>query len=217
TLFRSAGRDVSACPATADGPCTNFDNHAVRRTRPAGCLARIRPCHGEAQGVGLLPPLMTPHRPSLEQIFETQIQKLALTLRPDTVDLYRTVVRRFVAYLRASFPELRRLSELRRDPHLLGWFRSLSEQQQPLSNPSRIDYLVRLRRLLDDLNASGHAVRPDLIRGEDFPPQPRYLPRPLSPQEDQLLGQELRRTDDLYANTLLLLRATGIRLGECIH
>jgi len=160
---------------------------------------------------------MTPHRPSLEQIFETQIQKLALTLRPDTVDLYRTVVRRFVAYLRASFPELRRLSQLRRDPHLLGWFRSLSEQQQPLSNPSRIDYLVRLRRLLDDLNASGHAVRPDLIRGEDFPPQPRYLPRPLSPQEDQLLGQELRRTDDLYANTLLLLRATGIRLGECIH
>src|SRR5205807_2660975 len=36
-------------------------------------------------------------------------------------------------------------------------------------------------------------------------------------QEDQLVQQELRRTDDLYANALLLLRATGIRLGECIH
>ena len=63
-----------------------------------------------------------------------------------------------------------------------------------------------LRRLLDDLASKGHLVQPDLIRREDFPPQPRYLPRPLSPQEDQLLQQELRRTDDLYANALLLMR-----------
>ena len=160
---------------------------------------------------------MTRDRTSLEQIFETQIQTIALALRPDTVDLYRTVVRRFLAYLRAAFPELHQLPQLRRDPHLLGWFRSLSEQQPPLRNSTLIDYLTRLRRLLDDLAANGYLLQPDLIRPEDFPPQPRYLPRPLSPQEDQLLQQELRRTDDLYANALLLIRATGIRLGECVH
>jgi integrase len=33
---------------------------------------------------------------------------------------------------------------------------------------------------------------------------------------DQILLQELRRTDDLLANALLLTRATGIRIGECI-
>jgi site-specific recombinase XerD len=60
-------------------------------------------------------------------------------------------------------------------------------------------------------------LQPDLIRREDFPPEPLYLPRPLSPQEDQLLREELRRTDDLYANALLLIRATGIRLSECIR
>jgi len=160
---------------------------------------------------------MTPGQTNLEQIFETQIRTLALTLRPSTVDDYRYTARHFLSYLRATCPQLRRLSQLRRDPHLLGWFRWLSEQEPPLSNPTRTNRLIRLRRLLDDLAANGHPVQSDLIRREDFPPKPHYLPRPLSLEEDQLVQQELRRTDDLYANALLLLRATGIRLGECIH
>jgi site-specific recombinase XerD len=160
---------------------------------------------------------MTLGRTKLEQIFETQIQTHALTLRPRTVDNYRNGARRFLAYLRAAFPQLRRLSQLRRDPHLLGWFRSLSEQQPPLCNKTRIDYILVIRRLLDDLASNGHPVQSDLIRREDFPPLPLYFPRPLSLEEDQLLQQELLRTDDLYANALLLIRATGIRLGECIH
>ena len=159
---------------------------------------------------------MTQGRTSWEQIFETQIRTLALTLRPSTVGHYRTTARHFLAYLRAAFPQLRRLSQLRRDPHLLGWFRWLSEQPPLLSNPTRRNYLTQLRRLLDDLAANGHPAQPDLIRREDLPPQPRYLPRPLSLQEDQLLQQELRRTDDLAANALLLTRATGIRIGECL-
>ena len=160
---------------------------------------------------------MTRGRTSLEQIFEAPIQALAPTLGPSSVDHYRSTARRFLAYLRATFPQVCRLSQLRRDPHLLGWLRSLSEQQRPLSNKTRIEHLIRLRRLLDDLAANGHPLQPDLIRREDFPPEPHYLPRPLSPQEDQLLQQELLRTDDLLANALLLIRATGIRIGECIH
>jgi Phage integrase family len=34
--------------------------------------------------------------------------------------------------------------------------------------------------------------------------------------DDRLLLNELRRTDDLLSNALLLTRATGIRIGECI-
>jgi len=157
-----------------------------------------------------------PPTPSLEQIFEAHIQTLALTLRPDTVSGYRGVTRRFLSFLRATFPSVRRLSQLRRDPHLLAWFRSLCVEQPPLSNKTRINLLLCLRRLLEDLAASGHSLAPDLIRRQDFPPPPHYLPRPLSPQDDQLLQQELRRTNDLTANALLLTRATGIRIGECI-
>jgi len=153
---------------------------------------------------------------SLEQIFHAHIQNLAPTLRPSTIKGYRAATRRFLSYLRAAFPRVRRLSQLRRDPHLLGWFRSLSEQQPPLANRSRILLLIDLRRLLEDLAANGHPLAPHLIRREDFPPLPHYLPRPLSPQDDQLLQQELSRTGDLPALALLLTRATGIRIGECI-
>jgi len=92
----------------------------------------------------------------------------------------------------------------------------LCEQQPPLCSKTRANLLLCLRRLLDDLTVNGHNIPPDLIRRQDFPPQPRYLPRPLSLQDDQQLQQELRRTDDLSANALLLTRATGIRIGECI-
>jgi site-specific recombinase XerD len=153
---------------------------------------------------------------SLEQIFETHIRTLALTLRRDTVTNYRCVARRFLCYLQAAFPQVHRPAQLRRDPHLLGWFRWMCEQDPPLCNKTRGDYLLGLRRLLDDLTANGHAIQPDLIGRQDFPPRPQYLPRPLPPQDDQLLRDELRRTDDLPAKALLLTRATGIRIGECI-
>jgi len=101
---------------------------------------------------------MTQRRTSLEQIFETQIRTLALALRPVTVGHYRTIARHFLTYLRATYGQLRRISQLRRDPHLLGWFRWLSEQQLSLGNATRINHLVCLRRLLNDLSANGHPI-----------------------------------------------------------
>jgi len=78
--------------------------------------------------------------PSLEQILEAHLQTLALTLRPSTVSYYRSLAQVFLRYLHADFPQLRRLSQLRRDPHLLGWFRWLCAQQPPLCNQTRIDF-----------------------------------------------------------------------------
>ena len=106
---------------------------------------------------------------------------------------------------------------MRRDPHLFGWFRRLCEQDPPLSNVTRHGYLLNLRRLLMDLAYAGHPLQPGLILTEDLPRLPEYLPRALSPEDDQRLQQELSRTDDLLSNALLLTRATGIRIGECIH
>ena len=157
-----------------------------------------------------------PHA-KLEEIFETRIQALATTLSRGTVANYRGTARRFLSYLHANFPRVRRLSQLHRDPHLLGWFRCLCDQDPPLSNKTREMYLLCLRRLLQDFAYNGHSVQPGLIVSEDFPPQPQYLPRALSPEEDQRLQQELRGIDNLPSNALLLTRATGIRIGECIN
>jgi integrase len=156
-------------------------------------------------------------RHTLEQIFQTQVDNLSLTLQPFTIVKYQYVARYFVAYLRAEFPEICRLSQLRRDPHMLGFFRWLCELRPPIGNPTRRQRLLCLRRLLNDLADQGHQLQPGLIIPEDLPTLPEYLPRPLSPEDDHRLQDELRRKDDLYSNALLLTRFTGIRIGECIH
>jgi site-specific recombinase XerD len=159
---------------------------------------------------------MKPSQPTLDELFEGQIQTLATTLQPATVKQYRACARNFLAYLHARFPNLRKLSQLRRDPHLLGWFRLLCQQHPPLCNMVRGERLVQLRRLLRDLADQGHRLQPDLIRRQDFPPRDQYLPRPLPLEEDQRLQQQLRLTDTLESNALRLMRATGIRICECI-
>jgi site-specific recombinase XerD len=159
---------------------------------------------------------MKPPRQTLEQIFDDHLCVLATILRPGTVKHYRSDAHRFLTYLHAAFPQVRKLGQLRRDPHVLGWLRFLCEQDPPLRNSVRGLYLIRLRRLFHDLADNGHALPPDLIRREDFPPPDHYLPKPLSPEDDQLLDQQLRHTDDLLSNVLLLIRATGVRIGEAI-
>ena len=156
-------------------------------------------------------------RRSLEQIFQTQIANLSLTLQPFTMVKYEYVARYFVSYLRSNYPEICRLSQLRRDPHMLGFFRWLCELRPPIGNPTRRQRLLCLRRLLNDLADQGHHLQPGLIIPEDLPTLPEYLPRPLSPDDDRRLQDELRRKDDLYSNALLLTRLSGIRIGECIH
>ncbi len=151
------------------------------------------------------------------EIFDARIQTLATVLRPSTISEYRCVACHFLLYLQTEFPHMRQLTELRRDPHLCGWFRRLCKQDPPWSNTTRQHYLLNLRRLLHDLAAAGHPLQPGLILNEDFPRLPQYLPRALSPEDDSRLQQELRRTDDLSSNALMLTRLTGIRIGECIH
>jgi site-specific recombinase XerD len=160
--------------------------------------------------------IMSDSTPNLEQLFQQQIDHLALTRRPGTMGGYRATARCFLSYLRASAPQLPHVAELRRDPHLLGWFRFLAEQQPPLSPKTRWSHLLLLRRLLEELAAAGHPVADHLIRREDFPPVPVYLPRALSLDDDRRLQEQLRRTAGWEASALLLLRLTGIRIGECM-
>jgi site-specific recombinase XerD len=156
-------------------------------------------------------------QPTMDEILEAQIQVLATTRRPKTVLCYRSGVRNFLAYLHTTFPRLHKLSQLRRDPHLLAWFRFLCQQYPSPGNRTRHLHLLTVRRLLRDLVNQGHPVTPDLIRHEDFPPPDHYLPKPLSLEEDQHLQQQLRLADTLEVNALRLMRATGIRISECIN
>jgi site-specific recombinase XerD len=141
---------------------------------------------------------------------------LATTLRPSTVHHYRCTLRRFLSYLEVSFPSLRRPDQLRRDPHIRGWIASLAQRRPPLSTEARLGHLLCLRRLLDELADLPHPPRPGLIHSEDLPRRNFHLPRPLPVEDDQRLQQQLGATNDLLSNALLLLRGTGLRIGELV-
>jgi site-specific recombinase XerD len=150
---------------------------------------------------------------ALDQAVQDRIRDLALTLRPSTVYQYAQVFQEFLDYIRTVHPEVEHASQLRRRPHIVDWLRDLAQRRPPLKATTRTSYIIKLRRLLTDVipDAIGG---PLFIRG-DLPPQDRYLPRPLSPEDDSLLQQQLRKEDTLYSNAFLLTRMTGLRIGEC--
>ena len=130
---------------------------------------------------------------------------------------YRGTGRDFLSDLGTDHPELNRLQQLRREPHVLGWMSRLHSQVPPLATASYINRLIALRAAsstswlgLEQLSEVAH-----LIRREDIPRLPRRLPRPLTAEQDQLLQQEFLRRNDRACNAFLLIRHTGMRIGEC--
>lgn len=148
----------------------------------------------------------------MKQAFDRQIQNLTLTLRPGTIEAYRVASRRFLNYLAVYHPDIHHASQLRRDPHILGYMRVLCKKTHPLKNCTRSKYLISLRRLL-----FGVAPNRTFILPTDLPRIDQYLPKSLSPENDHLLDAELRKNPDIVHSGLLLLRATGMRIGECLN
>ena len=145
--------------------------------------------------------------------FRRAVESLTVTQVWDSARQYRGTARDFLIYLGDNHPAVCSLSQLRRDPHILGWFTHL----RSLAPAVYISRLMRLRCILEEL--AWTAQLPDLahlIRREDSPRPPQRLPRALTTLQDQLLQQELLRRNDMAANIFLLLRHTGMRIGECV-
>ena len=158
------------------------------------------------------PPIKHP----LAHLFERAVVSLSAARHPDTVRHYRGTVRNFLTYLGTEHPQVRRLDQLSRDPHILGWFAHLRSHTPPLAIGSCINLLIHLRIVLTELAWSEQKpVLDRLLRPEDVPRLPHRLPRPLTAQQDQQLQQELLHRNDLGANAFLLIRHTGMRIGEC--
>ena len=148
--------------------------------------------------------------------FQRAIESFTTAQSPDSIRHYRGVARNFLIYLGDDHPSVCSLDQLHRDPHILGWFAHLRSHTPPLAQAVYVYHLVLLRSILEELART--AQLPDLarlIRREDLPRIPQRLPRPLTAEQDRLIQQELLRRNDLPANVFLLLRHTGMRIGEC--
>jgi len=158
------------------------------------------------------PPLQHP----LALLFDHAVDSLGAALSFESIRQYRGTARNFLSYLSAAHPEVQRLEQLRREPHILGWMSRLHSQVPPLGTASFIIRLITLRPILNELAWTEHLPQlAHLLRREDIPHAPQRLPRPLTVEQDQLLQQEFLRRNDLGGNAFLLIRHTGMRIGEC--
>jgi integrase len=158
------------------------------------------------------PPLRHPLAP----LFDRAVDSFCVSLSPDTTRHYRGTVRNFLTSLAADHPEVQRLDQLRREPHILSWMSRLRSQTPPLTTASCINRLIALRCIFNELAWTVQIPElAHLIRREDIPRLPQRLPRPLTAEQDERLQQEFLRRNDLGGNAFLLIRHTGMRIGEC--
>jgi len=149
--------------------------------------------------------------------FRRAAESLTTSLTADSAHFYQCTGRHFLNYLDAQHPRVRSLGQLRRDPHILDWLTLLRSHQPPLAKQTYAHYVIRLRRILEELAWSkGVPLLTRLVRSDDIPRPDVCLPRPLTAEQDQLIQRELLLRDDRNSNALLLLRHTGMRIGECL-
>jgi integrase len=150
-------------------------------------------------------------------LFQRAAESLTTSLTSHSAHYYLCTGRHFLNYLDAQHPRVHSLGQLRRDPHILDWLTLLRSRQPALAKLTYSHYVIRLRRILEELAWTEEIPRlTRLIRADDIPRPDACLPRPLTAEQDQLVQQELLRRDDLVTNALLLLRHTGMRIGECL-
>lgn len=141
------------------------------------------------------------------------LQTLEPTHRLSTVRGYQTTLRQFHIWLNA---EKRTFQDLER-ADLEAWLRWL--HARGLRACTRLHSIQQVRAYLEWLEEQRvlPAERSDgLLRTTDLPKLPQYLPRPLPPDVDAVLQERLRKSGDRYQRALLLMRWTGLRIGELV-
>jgi len=138
----------------------------------------------------------------------------------------------FARFLAEHDRELTSLAALDRQRHIEPYLAAVAAACNPrsgtiLSASERRSRILTLGRLIDDINEWGWAEAPGrkLVFARDVPRLPRALPRYLPPDADRRLSAALHASPNrLRADALLLLRATGMRIGElvdleldCVH
>jgi site-specific recombinase XerD len=162
---------------------------------------------------GLVPCVLPPGRhqpPPLPALARAFLASLVPTFAPATVHCYTFSLRKLYGWLepRGLVPERLTRSQIER------WLRWLHAQQ--LHPSSRHHVLVESRAYLRWLGERRRmrTAADDLIRNSDLPRIPHRLPRPLSAEADRELQRRLGTSELPAAWALLLMRRTGLRIGE---
>jgi site-specific recombinase XerD len=149
-------------------------------------------------------------RRELPQLARSFLRSLEPTHRPSTCRIYRTSLGRFHGWLQDARVRLKALTRQQTE----SWLLSLSDEG--LHPSTRHDIILHVRSYLRWLGERGELRRDpdDLLRTSDLPKLPTYLPRPLPPDVDHELQRRLAQSLHPLWQGLLLMRHTGLRVGE---
>ena len=164
--------------------------------------------------------------PGIRRAMARYVQTRAAVLSRSSVDGLVNDLIPFGMFLGEQFPAPTSLGQLERH-HIeafLAWNRTRTwrgrvARDQRVSAAAVHGAVLTIRNFLDDITLWGWADRPQrrLIFASDVPRLPRPLPRALAPDADAALMAAAASLDDLFARSaILLLRRSGLRLGECL-
>ena len=154
------------------------------------------------------------------------------THEPSTMEGIAIRLAHFGRHLAAVDPDLDSLAGLDRQHHIETYLAATAVATaarggQPIGAGEQRNRIITLGRFLADTAEWEWPDAPArrLVFTRDIPKLPRPLPRYLPADADRLIGEALHASPNrLFADALLLARATGLRIGElrdleldCVH
>lgn len=163
------------------------------------------------------------------------LEKLSTTHRYSTVLGYCRSFRLLARFLAGHAPEVSEVSELDRKRHIEPWLLWNAQrvrtvqggQTRPIGQEDKKTAVVDVRCFLDQIAEWGWPESPPhrLLFNGDIPKLDYALPRYIPQEQEWRIMAAVRTLDDpLQQYALLILRATGLRIGElvdleldCVH
>ena len=159
---------------------------------------------------GVLPIPRGTRAKNLTPVACAYLTELAAVRSPKTISSYKSTIAVFHTFLISRGVTIQNV--MRAD--MLIWLQGL--YARGLKPTSRQHFIIDVRLYLCWLHQNGHIDQDphSLIQMKDLPKRPKLLPRPFPPEIDAEIMRRLETAHDIYARGLLLMRLTGIRVGE---
>ena len=141
------------------------------------------------------------------------VDSLRPVLKSSTCVDYVSDLRDFFAWLAVTQRDIEQFDRSAAE----SWLKSLADRG--LAPGTRMNRICHVRRFLGWLYDKGNitACPDNLLRSEDFPKVPSYLPRPFPIDVDRELQRRLLDCGTTLGQALFLMRRTGVRIGELVR